>query len=189
MPVQEKGSWISEGDSSTYMNLLNNGLRAYEDATYGGWGGRNGTDHDAAGAAPRDYAAARWFEFAQLDFAGRLLWTITPTFAGANHRPNVAVPSGLTVTASPGDTVRLVAAATDPDGNALTIKWWHYKDAGTYAGSATFSNAESLTSTVLVPADAKPGDTIHAILQVTDNGTPALTSFQRVIITVNGKAR
>jgi hypothetical protein len=28
-----------------------------------------------------------------------------------------------------------------------------------------------------------PGQTIHALLQVSDNGTPALTSFQRVIVT------
>ena len=43
MPVQEKGSWISEGDTPTFMNLLNNGLRGYEDANYGGWGAEEGT--------------------------------------------------------------------------------------------------------------------------------------------------
>jgi hypothetical protein len=35
-----------------------------------------------------------------------------------------------------------------------------------------------------VPADAKPGDTIHLILEVTDDGTPALKHYQRVIVTV-----
>jgi hypothetical protein len=35
-----------------------------------------------------------------------------------------------------------------------------------------------------VPADAAEGQTIHALLQVTDDGTPPLTSFQRVIVTV-----
>src|SRR6185312_12132492 len=37
---QEKGSFISEGDTPTFMNLLDNGLRAYEDSSFGGWGGR-----------------------------------------------------------------------------------------------------------------------------------------------------
>lgn len=40
MPVQPKGSWIGEGDTFTYMNMLANGLGAYEDDSYGGWGGR-----------------------------------------------------------------------------------------------------------------------------------------------------
>jgi len=41
MPVQEKGSWLGEGDNGTFMNIPGNGLRAYEDASYGGWGGRS----------------------------------------------------------------------------------------------------------------------------------------------------
>jgi hypothetical protein len=183
-PPQEKGAWISEGDSSTFMNLIANGLRAYENANYGGWGGRSAPDKDATGASPRDYAAARWFEFAQRDFAARLKWTATPTFAGANHPPKVSVTSGLNVTAAPGGTVRLAATATDPDRNALTIKWWQYADAGTYPGSVTFSATDALTTTLRVPADAVNGQTIHALLQVTDDGAPPLTSFQRVILTV-----
>jgi len=183
-PPQEKGAWISEGDSSTFMNLIDNGLRAYEDASYGGWGGRNAADKDAAGASPRDYAAARWFEFAQRDFAARMKWAATPTFAGANHKPKVSVTSGLNVTAVPGATVRLAATATDPDRNTLTAKWWQYADADTYPGTITFSAADALTTTFQVPQDATNGQTIHALIQVTDNGEPPLTSFQRVIVTI-----
>lgn len=39
-PSREKGSFISEGDTPTFMNFLDNGLRAYEDGNWGGWGGR-----------------------------------------------------------------------------------------------------------------------------------------------------
>jgi hypothetical protein len=35
-----------------------------------------------------------------------------------------------------------------------------------------------------VPADAKPGQTIHLILEATDSGTPALTRYQRVVLTI-----
>ena len=183
-PPQEKGAWISEGDTSTFMNLIDNGLRAHVDPSYGGWGGRNAPDRDATGASPRDYATARWFEFAQKDFAARLKWTVTPTFAGANHEPIVAITSGPNLTAAPGATVRLAATASDPDKNALTIKWWQYGDADTYPGAIIFSNSDSLTTTFQVPTDASTGQTIHALIQVTDNGSPALTSFQRVIVTV-----
>ena len=37
---EEKDSFISEGDTPTFMNLLNNGLRANENPNWGGWGGR-----------------------------------------------------------------------------------------------------------------------------------------------------
>jgi hypothetical protein len=64
------------------------------------------------------------------------------------------------------------------------VKWWQYTDADTYPGTVSFSNPETLTATFRVPTDATPGQTIHALIQVTDNGTPVLTSFQRVIVTV-----
>ena len=66
----------------------------------------------------------------------------------------------------------------------LTIKWWQYGDADTYPGAITFSNPDALATTFQVPTDASTGQTIHALIQVTDNGSPALTSFQRVIVTV-----
>jgi hypothetical protein len=183
-PPQEKGAWISEGDTSTFMNLVDNGLRAHEHASYGGWGGRNAVDLDGTGAAPRDYATARWFEFAQLDFAARLRWTVTPAFRDANHPPTVRVAEGVALRAAPGTIVTLNATARDPDGDELTHQWWQYTDADTYPGTITFSNSTAATTTFRVPADAQPGQTIHAILQVTDAGTPALTRFARVVVTV-----
>ena len=33
-------------------------------------------------------------------------------------------------------------------------------------------------------ADAKPGDTIHFVCTVTDDSTPALTRYARVVVTV-----
>src|SRR5262249_52885020 len=46
MPIQEKGSWLGEGDTGTFMDMLGNGLRAYEVASYGGWGGRQASDQE-----------------------------------------------------------------------------------------------------------------------------------------------
>ena len=40
----------------------------------------------------------------------------------------------------------------------------------------------------VVPPNAAPGQTIHLILEVTDDGTPALTRYQRVIVTVSARA-
>jgi hypothetical protein len=41
-----------------------------------------------------------------------------------------------------------------------------------------------MDATLLVPADAKPGQAIHIICEMTDNGTPPLTRYQRVVIQI-----
>jgi hypothetical protein len=183
MPIQEQGSWISEGDTPTFLNLLDNGLRALEDPTFGGWGGRSGVDAGPDGPDPQ-HASARFFGAAQRDFAARLKWSVSPAFKDANHEPEAVVREALNVFARPGETVRLVARTYDPDGDAVTVRWWQYAEADTYAGAVTLSESTGLVTSLGVPADAARGSTIHVILEATDDGTPALTRYQRVIITV-----
>lgn len=164
-PPQEKGSFIGEGDTPTFMNFLDNGLRAYEPATRGGWGD------------PRFFAAA------QHDFAARLTWSVTPTYKGANHEPLVKIIGALARSARAGHTVRLRGAVTDPDRDTVTVKWWHVQDAGTYPREIVIRNAAGLDAAFQIPSDAQPGQTIHVILEATDTGTPSLTRYQRVIVT------
>jgi len=61
---------------------------------------------------------------------------------------------------------------------------WQWKDVGTYPGRVTFTDPGALATSVQIPADATAGQTIHLILEATDNGTPALTRYHRVIISV-----
>lgn len=192
---QTPDAWISEGDTPILMNNLDNGLRADEDHSYGGWGGRNAADvNPATGTANTAYSASRWFNAAQQDFAARMQWTVTPKYDDANHRPVVTVNGPLNVTAAPGETVRLSATASDPDGDALTSKWWQYTDADTYTGNVALTTPDTLATSFEVPANsvvppnAVPGQTIHLILEVTDNGTPALKAYQRVIVTVSARS-
>ena len=109
---------------------------------------------------------------------------MTPNFSDANHPPVVKFKGSLTIAASAGSTVKLQGEVSDPDQNALRVTWWQYNDAGTYPGDITFSDPATLTTTFRVPDDAKSGQTINIILQATDNGTPPLTRYQRVIVTV-----
>ncbi|MBE2315847.1 DUF1593 domain-containing protein [Solirubrobacter sp. CPCC 204708] len=194
-PPQAPDAWISEGDTPIFMNNLDNGLRADEDHSYGGWGGRNAQDVNPATGAPTNaYAAARWFNAAQQDFAARMQWTVKASYADANHRPVVSVNGPLNVTAAPGETVRLSGTASDPDGDALTYRWWQYTDADTYTGAVALTTPETLSTSFEVPANsvvppnAVPGQTIHLILEVTDDGAPALKAYQRVIVTVSARA-
>ena len=56
--------------------------------------------------------------------------------------------------------------------------------AGTYPGKVNINNANTLQAELEIPEDVKGGQTIHLILEVTDNGEPALTSYQRVVVEV-----
>jgi hypothetical protein len=201
MPVQEKGSWIGEGDDFTYMNMLGNGLRAYKEGTYGGWGGRElpnkqpnalslatDTSQQAMVAAlsslnKKANTYPDFFPAAQQDFAARLKWSVTPKYSGANHAPVVKIEGPLNVLASPGETIKLNGAVSDPDGDKVSIKWWQFP-VGTYPGKISISNADTTQIKVPVPKDAVSGQTIHVILEVTDSGSPSFTGYQRVIITV-----
>jgi hypothetical protein len=87
--------------------------------------------------------------------------------------------------AKAGEKVRLVGKAKDPDSDALAVKWWQYHEADTYAGRASVADPYKLATWFTVPADAPVGSTIHLILEVSDDGAPSLTSYQRVVVTVS----
>jgi hypothetical protein len=199
LPPRPKGEFLGEGDTFTYLNLLANGLVGWEDATPGGWAG-----HGLADGAPRAVGAGGpglggfgtrpatrppspepdFVPAAQNDFAARMHWSVTAAYAGANHEPRVSLRGGPRVPARRGTTVRLRGAASDPDGNGLSVKWWQWKDVDTYPGEVSLSDPTALAASVLIPADARPGQTIHLVLEVTDDGTPPLTRYRRVVVTV-----
>jgi hypothetical protein len=132
---------------------------------------------------------ARFFAAAQHDFAARLKWSVTPTVRSANHEPVVTINGPLARTVRAGQTIDLRGAVTDPDRDSVTVRWWHYQDAGTYPGEIAMPKATSLDTTFQVPTDAQPGQTIHVILEATDGGTPSLTRYQRVVLTVQPAAQ
>ena len=205
-PPRPKGEFLGEGDTFTYLNLIGNGLQGYADDTPGGWAGHGRTGSaggagfsfppihtyddllrimEQAAAAPRPESPDPDFtRAAQNGFAARLVWSVTPSYAGANHEPSVSIHGSSRISAHPGDTVHLEGTASDPDGNAVTVRWWQWQDVGTFTGKVTFSNPSALATSVQVPADARAGQTIQLVLEATDNGTPALTRYQRVTIDV-----
>ena len=196
---QSKGEWISEGDTTNMLNLLGNGLRGHEHPSYGGWGGRaertpdEGPDtwsvaaaRDAApgGSSPDEYSVTRWFADAQRDFAARLRWSVTPEFASANHHPVVVVSPGLDLTAAPGSRVAVHADVEDPDGDGVTLRWWQYREAGTYSGVVPLRGADAAEVALDVPEDSEPGQTIHLILEARDDADLPLATYRRVVVTV-----
>ena len=188
-PVQPKGSFISEGDTPTFLDFVDNGLFAWKEVGYGGWSGTRRKDNQsttnmAMPASRGQSSNSDYPDFipaAQNSFANRLNWSVTPNYKDANHDPIIKGPS--TISASPGETITIKTKVSDPDGNDVSITWHQFKVAP-YEGVVSPENPNSPITTVVVPEDAQPGDNIHLVLEAVDNGTPALTRYKRVIVTI-----
>jgi Protein of unknown function (DUF1593) len=144
--------FIPEGDTPTFLYLIQNGLSVPERPNWGSWGGRYLlTDIAAAGNHYSDavdrvvgtdgkmYSSNhatiwRWRDAYQNDFAARMQWTLTSDVAKCNHAPIVNLngtvgPAPLYIDAEAGSEIVLDASEShDPDGDELTFLWSHYKD-------------------------------------------------------------
>ncbi len=163
-------TYLMEGDSPSFMGLINNGLSDAEHPNWGGWGGRyelyqprtekwflepetreiwtNVTDevlgHDGMWHDTNHATIWRWREHFQNDFEARMDWTIRD-YDEANHPPVAKVNHDQYLTVKAGDRVDLDATgSSDPDGDNLSYKWIYYGEPGTLALS-TARTADPLT--------------------------------------------
>ena len=212
--------FLMEGDTPSFLGLVNNGLNVPDRPDWGGWGGRyekytprtqrwfqepetrsfwtDAVDEvrgvDGAWHTSNHATIWRWRSAYQNDFAARMDWT-TKSYAEANHPPRPALAHPQEVSAKPGERVNLSAeGSSDPDGDALSYEWFYYGEAGTLTTSSgrsgqplTIQNFDQPKAWFTVPTERvmPPGHgTMHIILAVTDHGTPRLTRYRRVIVTV-----
>ena len=126
---------------------------------------------------------ARWTQAFQNDFAARMSWTVLSP-EEANHQPAVQLETPFKVTAEPGESVTVRVAATDPDEDALSLRWWQYREAGTCPLEAEIVAPGQAETQIRVPQAAASGTTLHFICEVTDGGEPTLTRYARVVVTV-----
>ncbi len=167
--------------------------------TQGGDMFRRVTSADTVNGVASDHATIwRWRAAYQNDFAARMDWTIKD-FAHANHPPVVDVKMEMIIQRDGQQMMELDAGAShDPDGNKLTYQWVHYAEAGVVEGVnladvAIKSDGPRATITGISPCrkawidgmiPCKGSGVAHIILAVTDDGTPALTRYQRIILPV-----
>lgn len=210
--------YLMEGDTPTFLYLINNGLGSSEHPNWGSWGGRyefyqprtekwfleaekralwtNAQDEvfgiDSSWHTTNHATIWRWREAFQNDFVARMDWSIKP-YKEANHPPVVKINTDKYIKAKEGDTINLSAeGSTDPDGNTLSYKWFYYPEVGNFTiATARTGNPLKIVdynrekAWFTVPKSTRLG-TMHIILAVTDNGSPRLTRYERVIVEVTG---
>jgi hypothetical protein len=205
-------AYIMEGDTPSYLGLIDNGLGWSESPAYGGWGGRY-VSHQGYGETreiwtddmlSRDTVDVqgvpytsnqatiwRWRRDFQHDFAARMDWCVADELSGANHNPvailnDDATTDVLRLQATPGSRLTLSSRGSDdPDGDAIKSRWMIYHEAGLFSGAATLSRDVGVETELVIPArEVGVGSTIHVVLVVEDSGSPSLVSYRRAIVEV-----
>ena len=202
--------WATEGDSPSFLYVIDNGLNFPEHPDWGGWGGRfdtkkkegirsmdwvvrsnlDETKYDPylmlGSSSEGSNAIRRWANEINNDFAARMIWTTANRYEEANHHPIAVVGKDKTTdaiykTVKVGKVIQLDASCSnDPDGDQLTYEWIFYQEPSSFKGKLEFDKGQSKIA-IAVPMEAKEKN-IHLILRITDNGQPALTSYRRVIL-------
>ncbi|MGA2596488.1 MAG: nucleoside hydrolase-like domain-containing protein [Bryobacteraceae bacterium] len=229
-------AFIMEGDTPSFLSLIDNGLSAWRRPDWGGWGGRyiyrqpHGESHPiwtqggdlfsrvtsqdtVRGLDGKEYTSDqatiwRWREAFQNDFAARMDWTVAD-YRHANHNPVIEVngqqgTGPILVEAQIGQTVVLDAGQSrDPDGQRMHYNWFHYAEAGSTnanLAAVTITGADTARAAVTPTAACRPlwlpmpsactgTGTAHIILAVTDDGSPPLTSYRRIVLNVHSSAQ
>ncbi len=183
---------VVEGDTPSFFYLLSatRGLASLEDPSLGGWGGRfvqrtPGSRHWMDAPEGKE-AVYRWRDAFQRDFAARMdLCVHAPE--RINHAPTAVIDgdAGTEVLHrtlnSNGVTTIDASASWDSDGHELSYHWWVYRDPGTFTSELVLQEPKSSRVTMHAPTGFQ-GKEAHLVLEVTDNGMPALTSYRRVVL-------
>lgn len=127
----------------------------------------------------------RWRNDFQNDFAARMDWCIN-SYESANHPPVPKLQHSDHLKVRSGERVELDAGASlDPDGDSLSYLWFNYPEVGTYKKPIAIEGADNIHHVRFVAPPVNETVTTHFILRVTDKGTPSLSRYKRVIVTID----
>lgn len=164
-----------EGDSPSFLYLIQNGLGDPENPGWGSWGGRYGlispdqplwsdtadavVGQDGLSYRTNQATVWRWRREFQNDFASRMQWTLTSNFSETGHPPVIRVngqagPKAMIIEAEYNKTIAFDASKTyDPDypgdNGRLEFQWYQY-------GEPSFDLPDGLVSALEIVSLAPP---------------------------------
>jgi hypothetical protein len=183
-----------EGDTPAFLYLLSAkmGLNDPLEPTHGSWG----TMFNPMGPEfPKNYFETckvdkneleRWIPQVKNSFLNRLQYS-TKSPEEVNHEPIAVINRDntnnvISYQIGPNKKIKLDASrSSDPDGNKISYRWFFYQEASTYTGPIPIKDPSSPTQTITLPKDIGK-KSIHLVLEVTDNGSPELVSYRRVVL-------
>jgi len=125
----------------------------------------------------------RWRDDFNNDFAARMDWC-TMSFENANHPPVPVLSHSQEFEVKSSQAFTLDALdSTDPDGDNLSFLWFHYPEESSYKEKINLG-ADNVHIVHATAPKVTKKETLHFILKVTDKGSPALSRYKRVIVTV-----
>jgi hypothetical protein len=127
----------------------------------------------------------RWAVDLQNDFQARMDWCVKD-FSQANHAPDVRVADAVVRNVRSGQTVVVDASnSTDPDGDHMELVAVFYPEAtGFQSVLPAMKKANGLKVKFKAPAVHEPAS-LHLLMMVHDDGSPQLTSYQRIIFDIS----
>lgn len=182
--VFDRYEFLAEGDSNTYIHLLDLGFRGLENYKYGTIMGRIRSNRHSLSESERDVKTNPFLRSYQNDWAGRAKWCVSG-FEEANHSPIVKLEKS-DVQARPGDMVVLKCCVSDPDGDSVRISWEHYYNFSVYEGTESINGVmgEGDTLWFRIPDDAKRGDFFTLTVRAEDDNEVTMTGFAQCIVHV-----
>ncbi|MBR0474754.1 MAG: DUF1593 domain-containing protein [Erysipelotrichaceae bacterium] len=183
-PVKyEPFTFLAEGDSNTYIPLISfgtDGLTDEESPTLLGYF-RKEKDLEKV---DRNTKNACFIKAYQEDFAVRAKWCVSE-FEDAVHPLKVTLNKNVTY-AVPAEVISLKSMIKDYDGKGYTVKWQLMPQYSRYHGNGRvyISHKNSVDTSVIIPADCKPGDMFFILLEARNKADIPTTRYAQVKIIV-----
>jgi hypothetical protein len=194
--VYPKYKFGVEGDTPAFLHVMPNGLNNPMVPGQIGWSGYfewglgpDGVTYAYTNHKGKPYEiCTKYFNYFYPatfnDFAARMDWAHK---GQGNRNPVVIINKSrgsepIEMVKKPRKKITLDASKSfDPDGDQLSYKWWIMPEAGTYEQEISIPDNSSAKIILKVPSDSS-GKNFHIICEVSDNGTPNLTSYRRIIV-------
>lgn len=174
--------FLGEGDSNTYIPLLDFGLKGLANRQQITLLGKI-TEESHSLSNQRKESSNPFLKSYMEDWAARARWCHLG-YDQANHAPEIVIARNE-IKALPGETVEIEAVVSDPDGNDCTTCWEIYDQFNQYKGSCTnlkVDEPHQLKTCFTIPEDAESKDFFSLILRVQDHAEYPMTRYGKVII-------